>query len=347
MRRSPVLDRRDLAAPSAVARELVLGVDESSLDALLDLRPGEALRARLETALLGPAREILARPGKHLRARLVEAGWQAAAPSRAPEPPPTELGLAVEVLHAASLVVDDVEDDSSWRRGGPALHHRVGLPIALNTGTFLYFWPFALLRRIPLPADRELECTRRLSDTLLRGHAGQALDLGVVVDSLPASEVREVVAASTELKTGALVELALSLPAAARGATAATEALARCGRVLGIALQMLDDLGNLAAERAPEKFGEDLRHGRPTWPWAWLADDVERFETFRPRAAAARSGKERLEKLAGDLLREVGERGRAEATARMGTAVARLEETLERPAPGVRDVVETLERAYV
>lgn len=335
---------------SRLAHELGRGVDGWALEALLDVHDGPAPRARLEGALLAPAREILARPGKHLRARLVEIGWAVAGPegdSAAREPPPVELGLVLEVLHAGSLVVDDVEDGSSRRRGAPALHRLVGVPLAVNTGSFLCIWPLALLRRLDLPPDRELDCTRRLADTLVRCHAGQALDLGVAVDSLAAPEVRAVVASSTELKTGALVELALSLPAAARGAAGRARALARCGRDLGVGLQMLDDLGNLVGERTPEKLGEDLRHGRPTWPWAWLAEEAERYEAFRPRAAAARRGRERLDKLAGDLLQAVGERGRAEASARMASALARLEEALGRSVPPLHDVVRSVERAYV
>jgi hypothetical protein len=53
----------------------------------------------------------------------------------------------VEFIHAGSLVVEDIEDGSRIRRGRVALHVRYGMPVALNAGNWLYFWPFELLKK--------------------------------------------------------------------------------------------------------------------------------------------------------------------------------------------------------
>ncbi len=59
-------------------------------------------------------------------------------------------------LHLGSLIVDDIEDGSPIRRGGPALHLQIGTPLALNAGNWLYFLPGLLVSRLELPQTREL-----------------------------------------------------------------------------------------------------------------------------------------------------------------------------------------------
>jgi hypothetical protein len=68
--------------------------------------------------------------------------------------------LVVESLHAGSLIVDDIEDDSDLRRDAATLHRIYGVPVALNAGNWLYFWPQVLLSRIPL-TDEAPERPRR------------------------------------------------------------------------------------------------------------------------------------------------------------------------------------------
>ncbi len=151
-------------------------LDDSHLTHFLDLGGEPLPRAVWESALLGPAREILARPGKEFRKNLVEIAWQL---SGGASKTPIVLSLLVEILHAGSLVIDDIEDGSPYRRGKPALHAMCGVPVALNTGNWLYFWPFALLSRLGFPAPEELELSREIVRTLMACHCGQGLDLSV------------------------------------------------------------------------------------------------------------------------------------------------------------------------
>ncbi|HYQ27458.1 MAG TPA: polyprenyl synthetase family protein, partial [Polyangiaceae bacterium] len=229
-----------------------------------------------DAALVGPLLDFLGRPGKEFRARLVVMAWQLSGRNQSP---PAELPLIVEALHCGSLIVDDIEDQSNERRGAPALHCRYGLPRALNAGNFLYFWALELLSRLNLPPITELALHRAFSRTLLACHQGQALDLSVDVTRLEQREVLPTVSAVTQLKTGKLCELAALMGALTAGAPQSrARAIADFAQELGVGLQMLDDLGGITSERRAHKGHEDLRHARPTWPWAWAA------ETMAPHA---------------------------------------------------------------
>jgi geranylgeranyl pyrophosphate synthase len=227
-----------------------------------------------ERALRGPLREFLSRPGKELRARLVELGF--ALGSRSAQVIPPELPWVVELLHAGSLIVDDIQDDSELRRGRPALHRLHGMPVALNAGNWLYFLAQHLLSSMALTRDARLSAHERIAECLLRCHEGQALDLTVRVQALPRGEVPAVVRTLTTLKTGKLLELSLALGAiAGLGSVERVQALARFGRELGVGLQMLDDLSGVLNPARRDKAREDLRLGRATWVWAALAEELE------------------------------------------------------------------------
>ena len=220
---------------------------------------------RWREALVGPALAFLDRPGKDLRARLVRAGWTLA--GKPATGMPASLPRSIELLHAGSLIVDDVQDGSDHRRGAPSLHKLVGEPLAINTGSWMYFWALAELSRLGIAGALE-----RAVAILVRAHQGQALDLSTRITELEMREAPGVVAATTRLKTGALCRLAMELGAMAAGAPPrVVVAIGALGESAGMALQMLDDLGCIVASERRGKACEDLLACRPTWPWAWLA----------------------------------------------------------------------------
>ena len=275
---------------------------EQALDALAGVGGSAAKDVPQEVwerALYGPLREFLSRPGKRFRARMVSAAW--ALGGGDPGTMPRELPLLVEMLHSGSLIVDDIEDGSETRRGAPALHRTWGVPVALNAGNWLYFWPFVVLERMALPAQTRLALMGAMSRTLAAAHKGQALDVSVRIGSLRQRDVRAVVEATTRLKTGCLMDLAARLGAAAAGASPQRlEAIATFGRDLGIGLQMLDDLGGITSPRRRHKGLEDLSQGRPTWPWAWAAEDVDEltFAQLQKMSRAVTAGEAPPEPLA-------------------------------------------------
>lgn len=227
-----------------------------------------------DAALLGPLTDFLSRPGKEVRGRMVELGF--ALGGGDPERMPETLPFLIELLHAGSLIVDDIEDGSAMRRGKPALHCTYGMPVALNAGNWLYFWPQVLLSRMGLPSTARLEAHERIAECLLRCHEGQALDLTARIADLSRADVPKVVRAITTLKTGQLIGLACALGAIAAGATTRRiEALNAFGRDIGVGLQMLDDLSGALNPSRRDKALEDLRGARATWIWAWLAEDLD------------------------------------------------------------------------
>jgi geranylgeranyl pyrophosphate synthase len=298
---------------------------EQELAALLEQGEARGVPRRLwEQVLFDPIRGVLRRPGKAFRARLVDLGWSAGS---GVGPVPPRLPLIIECLHAGSLVVDDIQDGSTHRRGGDTLHRTHGVPTAINCGNWLYFWAFEMLARARLPPATELALQRRVSATAFRCHFGQALDVGVDVADLPQEEVRGVVLAATETKAGGLTGLALELGALAAGAPPArVEALASFGTAVGVGLQMLDDCGGLVGTREPHKRWEDLRLARPTWPWAWLADDLDaaRYRALQDEQRAVSAGARTPEALATSLLAALDGRGRARAHAHLAAALEQL-----------------------
>ena len=248
-------------------------------------------RALWDEALLEPLREFLARPSKQFRARLVELGFRLAGGDKGALP--RELGLIIESLHAGSLIVDDIEDDSDARRDGPSLHRSVGLPLALNAGNFLYFWPQVVLSHAPLPAATRLLAHERLVHCLMRCHQGQALDLSVSVDELAQGDVASVVLAIGALKTGGLLGLATALGALAAGADErSVEAISAFGCAIGVGLQMLDDMSGIQNPRRRAKAHEDLGHARATFVWACLAEELDDgpYEQLRRELEGVRAG---------------------------------------------------------
>jgi geranylgeranyl pyrophosphate synthase len=236
---------------------------------------------------------------------------------------PRALATFVEQLHAGSLIVDDIEDGARERRGGPALHCTHGVPIALNVGNFLYFWPLASRSFLDLPPQRALRIHRDYAETMVRCHAGQALDLAVRVWDLPQGDVVRVVAAATRLKTGSLTEFAMLLGATAAGADAKSRrALGRLGRDLGTALQMLDDLSGIINRRRRHKAREDLVHGRLTWPWAWAAEwsSASAYAKLRKRGRAIGRGSVPPGALSKHFEPILRERAREQVLARLAAA---------------------------
>ncbi len=329
-----------LTAPPARA------TDEDAMSGLLcGLRPAPpGVPERLwHDALAGPVAEFLRRPGKHFRSRLVTLGWQFAGRADAP---PAALPLVVELLHAGSLVVDDIQDGSLQRRGRAALHRLVGMPAALNVGNWLYFWPLTLIKNLGLPVAVELALHRMCADALRVCHEGQALDLAARVGDLHPAEIRGVCRAVSERKTGALLGLSAGLGAAAGGADPATvQALTAFGVRVGVGLQMQNDLSELTGAAGPLKHPEDLVHGRVTWPWAWAADRLPagQFDALQVRGLKLAAGTGDAAALAADLLAALGP-DPARPVAAALTAAERGLAAVPGPAPAVAAARAELDR---
>ena len=243
---------------------------------LLGLDDCRAVEQILRRALLDPIEELTSTRGKRIRGQLVAFSCRLLSgdiPDSVLAGKRCRMAAeAVEFIHAGSLIVDDIEDGSLMRRGRPALHLRYAMPVALNAGNWLYFWPFDLFRELALPKDRLLHIYESCHRTLLRAHFGQAIDLGAKIDTLAQKDVGSVCVASIRLKTGALMGFAALLGAMISASSGRVlSILDDFGCDLGVALQMYDDLGNAIGKCEPSKRYEDLTLARPSWVWACAA----------------------------------------------------------------------------
>jgi geranylgeranyl pyrophosphate synthase len=335
--------------PNPLERLLDSHFDGPTLARLLGSDAAALSEQLWERALRGPVRDFVARPSKALRAGLLSCCYRLAGGTG---PCPEQVSAVIEILHAGSLIVDDIEDSSSSRRGGPALHLVHGVPSALNAANWMYFWALSLLDQLPVDAATQLALHHWSLRTLLRCHHGQALDLSANVYELPQAELGRVVRTTAELKTGALLEFASVLGALAAGARPAlVDELASFGREMGVALQMLDDLGGLLSERRCHKGHEDLLLGRATWPWAWLSAELsaERHERLRAMGVQVAARHLHPELLARELRSELRGSGRVRVRRHLHAAFARLEQATG-PAPALKELraeLQRLEKSYV
>jgi len=268
----------------------------------------------LDSGLFHPANRFLARNGKRLREYMLRLTFQMAGGLHSP---PACLGDAIEWLHAGSLVIDDIEDDSQSRRGKPTLHREIGLPLALNAGNWMYFRALEQLLDGSLTTLIQHRLLRQMIVTARRCHEGQTLDLTARVDRDDPRDFLPIVREISRLKTGGLVSMAASFGAIAMSSNKLLRnALSRFGMSVGIALQMRNDLEELRAlirdaDENVELRCDDLRHARVTWPWAWAvqlteAHDLQRLITLLHES---RTSRQAMLDLAAQLVCLVGPTG--------------------------------------
>lgn len=185
-------------------------------------------------------------------------------------------GSAIEALHTGSLIIDDIQDLSQWRRGGPTLHLKYGIPVALNAGNWLYFYAFQKIREGVQNPVLRLQIFELMEQVLREAHLGQALDLGTEITEMSPAEMVQLSQASLEMKSGALMALSLLMGAVVAEANEQQILnLKSFGIQFGVSLQMFDDLGNLKVDQPTKKHLEDLTNRRPSFVWWTLAQEFQ------------------------------------------------------------------------
>ncbi len=221
----------------------------------------------LQRALSDPIWGLLDRGGKRWRAVLFLLFVEAFG-----DDPDAYLEYAVipEILHNGTIIVDDVEDGATHRRGEPALHHTHGLDIALNAGNAMYFLPLKIITHNPadLSAELRLDAYEMLMYELNRTHLGQGMDIcwhNEAEIDITEAEYLEMCAC----KTGCLGRIVARLAAIVTDNRQFEEAVAAYTEEMSIAFQIADDV--LDVEYALEEGGEfgkgvgnDIREGKKT-----------------------------------------------------------------------------------
>ncbi|MGK7872798.1 MAG: polyprenyl synthetase family protein [Xenococcaceae cyanobacterium] len=182
-----------------------------------------------------------------------------------------------EILHSGSLIVDDVQDRSTVRRGGPSCHLMYGEPLAINVGCAAYFLSELVLAgdQERIPQEAQLSLYRLYFELLRAAHVGQALDLAGVGDFvLPAIESGDISTLEQRILTIHRLKSAVPARVSAEGGailgggnSTQIKAIGDYVESLGLAFQIVDDVLNLRGFKTELKEkGEDLREGKLTMP---------------------------------------------------------------------------------
>jgi geranylgeranyl pyrophosphate synthase len=220
----------------------------------------------------GLARAVAARPGlaEEVAGEALAAGGKRLRPLlcflTAPGEPFVAAGVAVEMVHMATLVHDDLVDGARLRRGLPAAWSVYGADAAKAAGDYLYARAFGVLAE-----TGDEGAVRTLADAALCLARGEAMQQLQTHD--PDTEI-DAYLERCMLKTGKLIEAACLL------GSGGDESLGRYGVALGLAFQIADDILDCAGQtqETGKIPGTDLREGTPTMPLLFAAreDDVVR-----------------------------------------------------------------------
>nr|CAG8502689.1 522_t:CDS:2 [Entrophospora candida] len=195
--------------------------------------------------LMEPYSYLLSNPGKDIRTKLIEAFdfWL-----KVPKDQLTIIKKVIEMLHNASLLIDDVQDNSTLRRGVPVAHQIFGIPTTINCANYVYFLALDQLSRLNNPKMLHI-----FTEELLNLHRGQGMELYWRDNFICPSEEEFIEMVSN--KTGGLLRLAVKLM---------QEAI----NIIGIHFQIRDDYMNMQSEKYSENKGfcEDLTEGKFSFP---------------------------------------------------------------------------------
>ena len=333
-RASQTASQGDLGARLLELRQL-MGEDLRTLESQIRV---VGASAEQDSAWLA-ARYLLERPGKRVRPLCVMLAAQLG--GRDFDQPVQEVALACELVHAATLLHDDVIDLGDERRGAPTARVIFSNAASVLGGDHLLV--DALLRVHPIEALGELRAALlRVIGEMVAGEAIQLERRGQFVPD------RQAYLRVVEGKTAALFRWGLQAGGTLAGLDEiAVEALGELGEQLGVAFQLVDDALDLEGD--PSEMGKaafvDLREGKLTWPMILAAErDPALCDRFRALAEGAHPSREESAQLR-DQLRALGvfEETRQEAARRIEIARDRLASFPEVPArAALETVLETI-----
>ena len=171
------------------------------------------------------------------------------------------LAAVVEFIHTATLLHDDVVDESTLRRGRATANEAFGNPASVLVGDFLYSRAFQMM--LEAKDMRVMEVLAEATNVIAEGEVQQ------LVNMHDASLTEEIYLSVIRSKTAKLFEASARLAALLAKSDAALEAAcANYGQALGTAFQVIDDVLDYDGEVAEmgKNLGDDLREGKVTLP---------------------------------------------------------------------------------
>ena len=172
-----------------------------------------------------------------------------------------KLAAVIEFIHTATLLHDDVVDNSNLRRGRPTANAIFGNPASVLVGDFLYSRAFQMM--VECQNLRILDIVAEATNVIAEGEVMQLMNMHDA--SLDVDAYLRVIRS----KTAKLFEASTRLPAVLTQSSAAVEtACAQYGQALGTAFQVIDDVLDYDGDAAlmGKNLGDDLREGKATLP---------------------------------------------------------------------------------
>jgi len=182
-----------------------------------------------------------------------------------------DFAIIPEVIHNGTLLIDDIEDSSEFRRGKPCTYKIYGLDIAINAGNAMYYLPL-----LPLMEHKDKISTEKLCKIyeiyvkeMINLSLGQAMDIAWHRGLANADEITEKdYMQMCAYKTGTLARLSAKIAAVLADANdKLVEKLGRFAESVGVAFQMQDDVLDLTGMEFAEKKGgrgQDITEGKRT-----------------------------------------------------------------------------------
>lgn len=163
------------------------------------------------------------------------------------------LAFIIESFHKASLIHDDIQDNSERRYGEDTFHLKHGIPLAINAGDYLMGKGYQLLSTLPVNAEMLVNCLKRVSNSHVKLTQGQGADI-LLYSNMSEISVEHVLHIF-RLKTGEAIKVPLTLGAILGNADGEEViVLAEFADVFGIAYQIRDDINEFTACNADEKL---------------------------------------------------------------------------------------------
>ncbi|EJT52485.1 farnesyltranstransferase [Trichosporon asahii var. asahii CBS 2479] len=239
-------------------------MDYSKLRSQLKQDSAQRWSEAQEKVLREPYEYICNIPGKEVRSRLIEAFnlWMGIE-----EKDLDTIRRVVTMLHNASLLMDDVEDDSELRRGVPVAHAIYGVPQTINTANYVYFLAFQELLKLRDENgtdDGGHDLASMVTDEMLSLHRGQGMEL-FWRDSLTCPTEEEYVQMVLG-KTGGLFRIAVKLMMA-KSKKPRVDYIPLAD-LISVFFQIRDDYMNLQSDQYADRKGfcEDLTEGKFSFP---------------------------------------------------------------------------------
>ena len=266
--------------------DLLIAPDMAEMDRVI------GLRLHTGVPLVGEvSRYIISAGGKRLRPALL---LLMAGALGCTDPRRHVLAAVVEFIHTATLLHDDVVDDSSLRRGRATANVSFGNPASVLVGDFLYSRAFQMM--VECGSMRIMDILAEATNVIAEGEVHQLMNMHDA--GLSEAEYIQVIRS----KTAKLFEASARLPSIVMGMDGRMEtACADYGQAIGTAFQIIDDVLDYEGDAAQigKNLGDDLREGKNTLPLIIAMQRCAQADRDLIRAAIENGDASQMERIVG------------------------------------------------